>query len=200
MGGGREAYRGHARDSSVKRCARTRLTARWRCSGASCAVCCSLACARIVCVSLSLCVSAAPWISYGVCFCGCMLCANSLQGGEELLKNLGFVEMDNEQGEQVLRLRDSLPPHPGPSWFPAARRALQAFLAEQGVSSSIYSCTTTTSSFFSSTASGYFTPHPCTQPSIPCAPTHDVASHYVSLVYPRVHMHVLALISAPGST
>jgi len=46
--------------------------------------------------------------------------------------NLGFEALDNAQGEAIFKLKDSLPPHPGPSWFPAARRALQTFLAQQG--------------------------------------------------------------------
>ena len=52
--------------------------------------------------------------------------------GEELMRNLGFAEDKNEQGDDILRLKDSLPPHPGPTWFRAARRALQTFLSEQG--------------------------------------------------------------------
>lgn len=56
----------------------------------------------------------------------------SKTGGRELLMNLGFEALDNAQGEAIFKLKDSLPPHPGPSWFPAARRALQTFLAQQG--------------------------------------------------------------------
>lgn len=56
----------------------------------------------------------------------------SKQGGEQLLLNLGFAEEQNEQGDAILKLKDSLPPHPGPTWFAAARRAIQGFLAEQG--------------------------------------------------------------------
>jgi len=56
----------------------------------------------------------------------------SKTGGRELLTKLGFESQQNDQGEAILKLKDSLPPHPGPSWFPAARRALQTFLSEQG--------------------------------------------------------------------
>lgn len=56
----------------------------------------------------------------------------SKPGGEQLLLNLGFVEEQSEQGDAILRLKDSLPPHPGPTWFAAARRAIQGYLAEQG--------------------------------------------------------------------
>ena len=45
---------------------------------------------------------------------------------------VGFVDQENESGEAVMQLKDSLPPHPGPSWFPAARRAIQKFLSDQG--------------------------------------------------------------------
>jgi hypothetical protein len=40
----------------------------------------------------------------------------------------------------VLKLKDSLPPHPGPSWFPAARRAIQTFLFEQGDVTRVIRC------------------------------------------------------------
>ena len=49
-------------------------------------------------------------------------------------------EQVNAEGQQVLKLKDSLPPHPGPSWFPAARRAIQTFLFEQGDVTRVIRC------------------------------------------------------------